>query len=108
MWVPLQLFMAAKGNEPRIFEVSFRPIARELRCDCPGFALRRKCRHAGYVQSCIDMSGGGYCPPMVGRAGLTQDVKLDAEKYREWFYSNTGVLMLGQDGTPIINDEATI
>jgi hypothetical protein len=109
VWVPLQLFMAASGDEPRVFEVSFQPRPpgddrpRELRCTCPGWNLRRVCRHITYVRWVIKTTGG-YTPPLATPRSLElidAVVKSNPEKYRDWLYTNTGILMVRADGTLI-------
>jgi len=97
--------MAANG-EPRVFEVSFKPRSdpRQFRCTCPGWQLRGRCRHAGYVAAQVEIDHG-YSPPLVHSNALrtlTAAVSRDMARYRTWLYDHTQILIIDQLGHPVV------
>lgn len=57
----IQVFLAKheNGPGPNIFEVSTNK-AKDLECNCPGFVVKKECKHARLVLERIESNGGVY------------------------------------------------
>jgi hypothetical protein len=54
-WRTVQVFLSPKGTG--IYEVEMTMDATEIRCNCPTYKSRMRCRHVKFVESKIDESG---------------------------------------------------
>lgn len=56
-WITVQMFLSS-GQEPAVYEVEFHTVDSALRCSCPGFGVRKTCKHVRDVQAVMDANGG--------------------------------------------------
>lgn len=58
-WRTVQAYLST-GSEPAIFEVDFHTVEGTVRCSCPGFRVRKRCKHAAEVSDVIEQNNGEY------------------------------------------------
>lgn len=74
----VQVFLSQSQTPgPGIFEVSANGIGT-LSCTCPGYNVRKSCKHTKFVQTRIDNNNGSYPLEISSRA-----TKEDALKAKE-------------------------
>lgn len=83
----IQVFLSSKAGAsgPGIFEVS-GDENQNFRCTCPGYAVRRTCRHVRFIKDKIKLNGGIYplqLNPDVPESEVNQALK-SSEEFREF------------------------
>ena len=90
----LQLFLGRSPDRAQVFEVYLHMPSDTMHCTCPGFRLRRECKHASFVEGQVDLQGGYIAAIMREDAQLTPELMNDPTEFRRWLYDNGRVLML--------------
>lgn len=90
----IQIFLGKSEDEARVYEVYLHISTDTFRCTCPGFKLRRCCKHTLWVERQVEEQGGYIAAVMVSHAEMTRDVFEDPIAFRQWLYDNGRVLML--------------
>jgi hypothetical protein len=90
----LQIFLGKSAEQAQVFEVYMHLPSDRLVCSCPGYRLRRECKHATWVSDQVDLHGGYIAAIMREDASLTQELMQDPAAFRRWLYDNGRVLML--------------
>lgn len=90
----LQIFLGRSVEAPQVFEVYLHIESDTLRCTCPGFVLRRECKHSAWVAGQVELHGGYIAAIMRSDAAMTPEVLEDPTAFRRWLYDNGRVLML--------------
>jgi hypothetical protein len=63
-WRTAQIFLSARG----IFEVDVSMESDDIRCTCPGFVSRSRCKHSIHVLKVAEKNGGTYPIKVSSRA----------------------------------------
>lgn len=89
----LQVFISPRGAG--VFETYIHLGTSDLHCTCPGYRLRRHCKHVEFVGERIHEEGG-YGISLVSKNApdLTPEIASDPERFREWVIDNMRVLVL--------------
>ena len=83
----IQVFLSGKAgmSGPGIFEVS-GDENQSFICTCPGYAVKRNCRHVRFVKERIKVNGGVYplqVNPDVPESAIKEALK-SSEEFREF------------------------
>lgn len=90
----IQIFLGKSEDKAQVYEVYLRISADTFHCTCPGYKLRRYCKHTAWVEAQVEAQGGYIAAVMVPNAEMTHEVFHDPVAFRQWLYDNGRVLML--------------
>lgn len=88
----VQIFLPVVSSKgPEIYEVSSNEVT--LKCTCPTYAGKNKCKHLDFVQARIDSNGGKNYPLEISSRATPEQAKKaqeSAENFRDF------VIMFGK------------
>lgn len=105
-WRTLQIFLGRDPEVFRTFEVQFLADSREapeqrLRCTCPGWRLRRRCIHTGYILRAMEEHTAKGHRGGSQAQRLPSSARNDPDAFRTWVLEHAPVVVLDSDGKPV-------
>lgn len=84
----LQVFLSREGRG--VYETYVSLEDETLSCTCPGFSLRRKCKHTDFIQGRITDTGTYAIEVTTGKlpVGSLPDAIGKPETFRKWVLEN--------------------
>lgn len=83
-WRTVQVFLSPR--HPAVYEVELDVMNADIRCSCPTFRAKERCRHSRIVEKRMDEAGGQY-PILLESEVLESDVSdsiHDPAKFRDF------------------------